>query len=110
MFTGFEEMQKASKDSMDKAMASFDAVSKGMQSIAVEAADYSKKSFEDGAAHFEKLVGSKSLDTAIEAQTNYLKSSYEGAVSQATKIGELYVDLAKDVFKPFENFIPKSAK
>ena len=110
MFTGLEEIQKASKDNMDKAMASFGAVSKSMQSIAVEAADYSKKSFEDGAAHVEKLMGSKSLDTAIEAQTDYVKTAYEGAVSQATKMGELYVDLAKDAFKPFESFIPKSAK
>ena len=33
---------------MDKAMATVGAVSKGLQTIAVEAADYSKKSFEEG--------------------------------------------------------------
>ena len=43
-----EDMQKTAKENMDSAMKSFGAVSKGMQAIAVEAADYSKKSFEQG--------------------------------------------------------------
>ena len=56
-------------------------------------ADYSKKSFEDGTKVMEKLLGAKSLDKAIEIQTDYAKSAYEGFVAQATKIGELYADL-----------------
>lgn len=110
MVNGFEEMQKASKDSMAKAMESYGAFSKGLQAIAVESADFSKKSFEDGAAHVEALMGAKSFDVALETQTDYVKAAYEDAVSQATKIGELYADLAKDAMKPFEGFFPKAGK
>ena len=110
MMNGFEEYQKASKESMTKAMESYGAFSKGMQAIAVESADFSKKSFEDGAAHMEKLMGAKSVDVALEAQSDFVKSAYEGAVSQATKIGELYADLAKGAMKPFEGFLPKAGK
>ena len=87
MMNGFDEFQKASKESMTKAMESYGALSKGLQAIAVESADFSKKSFEDGAAHMETLMGAKSFDVALEAQTDFVKSAYEGAVSQATKIG-----------------------
>ena len=110
MMNGFEELQKTSKESMTKAMESYGTMSKGLQAIAVESADFSKKSFEEGAAHMESLMAAKSLDVAIEAQTDFLKSAYEGAVSQATKIGELYTDLAKDAMKPFEGFMPKVGK
>ena len=51
MISGFQEFQKAGQDGLNKTMESFGVCSKGMQAIAVEAADYSKKSFEAGAAH-----------------------------------------------------------
>ncbi|MDQ0327270.1 hypothetical protein J2R99_003139 [Rhodopseudomonas julia] len=109
MMNAFEDLQKMSTLGMDKAMQSFGLVSKRMQAIASETADYSKKSFEDTAAHVESLMGVNSLDKAIEAQTQYARSSYEGAVAQATRLGELYVDLARDMIKPFEDFAAKRA-
>ena len=66
-------------------------------------ADYSKKAFEDGTAALEKLFGVKSFDKAIEVQTEYAKTAYEGFVAKASKIGELYADLAKETYKPFES-------
>ena len=110
MISGFEEFQKAGQEGLNKTMATVGACSKGLQAIAEEAVDYSKKSFEAGAAHVETLVGAKSLDKAIEAQTDFIKSTYESAVAEATKLGELYVDLAKDIAKPFEAFVPKVSK
>ena len=109
MYENFETFQKISKDNVDVALKSFGAVSKGMQAIAVEFADYSKKSFEQGTSALEKLAGVKSLDKAIEVQSDYLKSAYEGFVAQATKVGELYADLAKETYKPFEGVIAKTA-
>jgi hypothetical protein len=105
MMQQFDTFQKFSKDNVDAALKSFGAVSKGAQTIAVEAADYAKKSFEQGTATLEKLVGAKSLDKAIEIQTDYVKTAYEGFVAQSTKLGELYANLAKDVFKPYEGFV-----
>ncbi len=58
-----------SKDNMDMAMKSFGAVSKTFQASATEVTDYSKKSLEDSTAAFEKLMGAKSLEKAIEGQT-----------------------------------------
>ena len=79
-----------------------------MQAIAAEVADYSKKSFEDSTAVVEKLMGSKSLEKAMEVQTDYVKSAYEGFVSEATKLSTLYSDLAKETYKPFETAMAKS--
>jgi hypothetical protein len=102
-----EEMQKLGKESMDMAMSSFGALSKSAQAIVVEVVDYSKKSAEGSAAAWEKLMGVKSIEKAMEVQSEYLKSSYEGFVAEATKLGELYVDLAKEAYKPFEGVLAK---
>ncbi len=109
MMKNFEEMQAASKENVDVAMKSFGAVSKSAQAIAVEVADYSKKAFEDSTAALEKLFGVKSFDKAIEVQTEYAKTAYESFVAEASKLGELYADLAKESYKPFETMIAKTA-
>jgi len=107
MLKNFEDFQKLGKDNVDVAMKQFGSVSKCWQAIATEFADYSKKSFEDGSAALEKLFGAKSLEKAIEVQSDYAKSAYEGFVAQATKMGELYTDLAKESYKPFEGLLSK---
>ena len=107
MIKNIEDVQKMSKDSMDATMKSFGTLSKATQAIATEVADYSKKSFEDGSAALEKLFGAKTLEKAIEVQSDYAKTAYEGFVAQATKFGELYTDLAKETYKPFEGFLSK---
>src|ERR1700730_18258415 len=104
-----EEMQKISKDSMEIAMSSFGTWTKNAQAIAGEVVDYSKKSVEGSAAAWEKLMGAKSLERAMEVQSEYLKSSYEGFVAEASKLGELYVDFAKEAYKPFESAYTKAA-
>ena len=107
MLTNFDDIQKLGKENIDVAMKQFGTVSKGWQAIATEFADYSKKSFEDGSAAIEKLLGAKSLEKAIEIQSAYAKSAYETFVAEATKMGELYTDLAKETYKPFEGMIAK---
>ncbi|MGA7486956.1 MAG: phasin family protein [Xanthobacteraceae bacterium] len=102
MVNNVDDMQQFGRDNMDAAMKSFGALSKSVQAIAVEMADYSKKMFEQGTAAAEKLIGAKSLEKAIEVQSDYAKSSYESFVAEATKLGELYADLAKETYKPFE--------
>lgn len=108
MVKNFEDLQQVGKENVDVALKSMGALSKSAQAIAVEVADYSKKSFEDGTAALEKLFGVKSLDKAIEVQTEYAKIAYEGFVAKASKIGELYADLAKETYKPFEAMMAKA--
>ena len=103
----FEAFQKFGKEQFEAASAAMGEVAKGLQAIATEATDYSKKSFADSSALVEKLVGAKKIDEAISLQTEYAKTSYEGFVAQATKMGEMYQAVAKEAFKPVEGAIAK---
>lgn len=100
-------MQKLGKDGVDATLQSFTVASKGIQVIAGEYVDYARKSFELGTATFEKLLGARTLDRAIEVQTDFAKTAYEGFVAQAAKIGELYADVAKQAYKPLEGYAAK---
>ena len=106
MLPQFENIQKFGKDNVDAALKSLGAVSKGAQAIAVETADYAKKSFEQGTTTLEKLVGVKTFDKAIEIQTDYLKASYEGFVAQSSRLA---TNTAKEAFKPYEGFAKQAS-
>ena len=108
MVKNFEDLQTVGKENVDATLKSFGALSKSGQAIAVELADYSKKAFQDGSAALEKLFGVKSLDKAIEVQTEYAKTAYEGFVAEATKLSELYSNLAKEAYKPFEGIYARA--
>lgn len=105
----FENIQEMSKKTIEATMKNFDAVSKSAQTVATEMADYSKKSFEHGQKALEELTSVKSPDKTLEVQTAYAKTAYEGFTAHVTKIGELYADLTKVAFKPFEELAPKKA-
>ena len=107
MLKNMDEMQKFGKDNVEATMKSFGAASRGYQAIVAEVTNYSKKSFEDGTAAVERLFGAKTLEKAVEIQSEYVKTAYEGFVTEATKIGELYADLAKEAYKPFEGYLAK---
>lgn len=105
-----EEFQNYGKEQFDAAVASAGSCTKSLQAIATAYGDYAKKSFEEGSAFIEKLSGVRSFEKAIEVQTDYAKTSYETFVAEMTKIGEMYKDLAKETYKPFEGFVAKAQK
>lgn len=110
MMMNFETLQKQNQENFDLALKSMNAMTRGFQDIAKETADFTKKSFETSSAATEKLIASKSLDKAFEVQAEYARNAYEAFVAQASKVGELYAEMAKETYKPFENVLPKAAK
>ena len=109
MFNNVEEIQKFGKQQLEAVTAATTSFSKGLQEIAVESTDYSKKAFAESTAVMEKLMGAKSVETAIQIQTDFAKTAYEGFVAQATKVSELYAKLAKEAFKPVETAYAKAS-
>lgn len=104
----YEDFSKYGKEFADSGLQSFASLSKGAQALAVEATEYTKSSFEAGSALIENLLSAKSFDKALEVQNDYAKRSYEAFVAEVSKIGDLYAELAKDAYKPFESVVAKA--
>jgi phasin family protein len=102
-----EDIQQYGKEHLETVVASATTVQSGLQAIATAYGDYTKKSFEDTKSFVEKLSGVKSLDKAIEVQTEFAKSAYETFVAESQKIAGLYTDLAKQTYKPLEGLVSK---
>jgi phasin family protein len=89
------------------AVASADNFPISIQTIASAYGDFTKKSLQDTRSFVEKLMGVRSLDKAIEIQSEFARQAYETFVAESQKISELYSELAKQIFKPFEGFVAK---
>ena len=107
MLKNVEEIQKFNKDQIAAVTAFASTFFKGWKQLAEETAEFSKKNYEASSATAEKFFGAKSLEDKIAIQTEFAKTAYEGFVAQATKIGALYSDLAKDAFKPITEAFAK---
>jgi hypothetical protein len=102
--------QPDGKKQFDAALASANTLAIDFQAIATAYSDYSRKSFEQTRAFVEKLSGVRSLDKAIEIQTEFAKQAYETFVTESQKIRELYSGLARQTFKPFEDLVTKATQ
>ena len=97
-----DDFQKLGQQNMDTAMKLFGEWNKGWQAIAAEMTDYTKRSFEESTATFEKLLGARSLEQAVEIQTGFAKRAYDEYMHQMSKIGGMYAEHAKEAYKPVE--------
>ena len=87
MIKNFDDFQKLGQQNVDTAMKAFGEWNKGWQAIAAEITDYTKKSFEEGTATFEKLASAKSVEQAIAAEmTDYTKRSFEESTATFEKL------------------------
>jgi phasin family protein len=103
----FDTLDDLTKNNMDAAMNSLSVVSKGVQELAAGAVDYSKKSLEHGTEALEKMLSARSLEKAMEIQSDYIKTVYESLIAESNRVSELCVDVAKEVCKPFEVYAGK---
>lgn len=75
------------------------STTKGLQAIAAEAADYSKKSFDSSCAFAEKLRHASKPDEIVDMHSSFAKAVYDDFINKATKISQIYSDLAKETFQ-----------
>lgn len=91
----FENLQKLGNGGVETAASAASSFAGSFQMFAAEATDYSKKSLEGGSAFIEKLLAAKSLESAIQIQSDYAKSAYAEFVAYLVKISDRYCNLFK---------------
>jgi hypothetical protein len=73
-----------------------------IQTIANAYENYTKRSLQQSRSFVEKLMGVRSFDQAIEAQTEFATLAYANFVAESQKICELYNELARQIFMPWQ--------
>ena len=97
-----EEVHDRMQSGVEAASASFTEANRGFQALAAEVMNYSKTAFDDAMQTWEQLLGVKSLEQAMQIQSEYAKRVYENHMAELSKLGEMCVDVARDMAKPNE--------
>jgi hypothetical protein len=99
--------QKLGSDGFDATVRSYGEVNRGLQALTARLTDNAKEAFEDATRTFQQLAGAKSLEQAVEIQTQYVKRAYDTFVAEAPKVGELYWTVVQGAYAPFERAFAK---
>ena len=73
-----------------------------LQTLARAYGDYTRKSIEETRSFVEKLRDVRSLDKAVEVQTEFARHAFEIFVAGSQRIYGLHKDLARQTLKPLE--------
>jgi phasin family protein len=87
----------------DAASRSFSEANKGFQALAAEMMEYSKSAFDDAIRTWEQLIGVRSLEQAMQIQSDYAKRVYENHMAELKKLGEMTVGIMREASKPAED-------
>jgi len=92
-----QEYQNAAVAGLEVSSRSVSEFNRGLQEIADEMTDYSKQSLEEVVRAWQRLLDARPFGRLVEIQTRYIQNAYEAYVSEASKVGELYLGSARRV-------------
>jgi hypothetical protein len=52
-------------------------------------------------------MGAKTVEQAVEIQSQYAKKAYDAYMAEMSKLGEMYLGLARNAYKPVESTLAK---
>jgi phasin family protein len=103
-----QQAQERMQSGFEAASRSFTEANKGFQALAAEMMKYSKSAFDDAIHTWEQLIGVRSLEQAMQIQSDYAKRVYENHMAEMKKLGEMTVGMVRDASKPVEDASRKS--
>ena len=88
------------KESLNALMASANAFAKGVEKLTAEQTTFSKAVFEDTVATAKAATSSKTLQEAIELNSDFMRTSVEKNLGQINKVADIWTTTAKDTVEP----------
>jgi hypothetical protein len=98
-----QQVQDRLQSGFEAASRSFTEANKSFRALASEMTEYSKAAFDDAISTSEQLIGVKSLEQAMQIQSDYAKRVYENHMAELKKLGEMTVGMVRDASKPVED-------
>ena len=95
-----EELAELTRGNVEAIVASSKVAAKGAESLSQDAANYSRKSFEDASAAFKSFSNVKSATDFFKLQGDFARSAFDSAVAESARVSETVLKLAGDVAEP----------
>lgn len=95
-----EELAELGRGNVEAIVASSKVAAKGVETMSQDAANYSRKSFEDATAVFKSFTDVKSATDFFKLQGDFARSAFDSAVAESARVSENVLKLAGDVAEP----------
>jgi phasin family protein len=95
-----EELAELSRGNIEAFVASSKVAAKGVETLSQDAANFSRKSFEDATAAFKSFTDVKSATDFFKLQGDFARSAFDSAVAESARVSEAALKLAGDVAEP----------
>jgi len=103
------EMTEAVEAGFKTASRSLAEANRGFQAMASEINAFSKRRFEDFLQSWEQCLSARSFGEVMEIQTQYAQRAYDASTSEMSKLGEMYLSMARGAAKPVAQSTKRSA-
>lgn len=97
-----DDVSQASRKVLESGLASASAMSEKLGVITTQAGEFARDGAQRASALVEAMTSAGTPDAALRLQTDYARETYQAMVAQAARMTELYADLARDAYRPFE--------
>lgn len=97
------EMTELAKGNVEALVESGKIAAKGFETMGQDAAEYSRKQFEQATATMKSLAAVKSPADFFKLQSDYVRSAFDSMVAETSKNTEAFIKLAGDAAQPVSN-------
>ena len=95
-----EELAELTRGNVEAFVASSKIAAKAVESLSQDAAEYSRKSFEDASAALKSFAEVKSPTDFFRLQGDYARAAFDGAIAESARLSETMLKFAGDVAEP----------
>jgi phasin family protein len=99
---GYEQLVTFGKDTAEAVLKSANAAGKGIETFNGEVFAYTRKSVEESVSATKAILAAKSVDEAIQLQTEFGKNAFETYVDELAKFGDLALAFARESAEPLQ--------
>lgn len=104
-----EEFNDFAKGNVEAVVAAGRAAAKGAETLGQNAAEYSRKSFEEATKAMKTLSGAKSPTEFFKLQNDFAKTQFDSLIAEASKMSETMVKIFGDVAEPISSRVAVAA-
>jgi phasin family protein len=99
---GYDQLVAFGKDNAEAVIKSAAVAGKGFEAINTQVFTYSRQSVEEGVEVTKAVLAAKSVQEAIEIQTDYARAVFETYLAEMNKVRELALSTAKEAAEPLQ--------
>jgi phasin family protein len=98
-----QEMTDLTKGNVEAIVASSRVAASGIEAMSRDAADFSRRSFEEASTTLKSFAEVRSPADLFRLQGEYARSAFDSMVAQSSKLSENMIKLAGEVAEPITN-------